>query len=106
MMTVIYNPLTGDVVDLVDEPVTISTESHEFVYIEGPFEQQRFTNAVAAKVQTKVASILYACDFTQLEDAPTKIDKAAWRAYRQALRDVNHQEGFPFNVAWPDPPNV
>lgn len=27
-----------------------------------------------------------------------------WAAYRQALRDLPSQEGFPYNVAWPDKP--
>ena len=28
----------------------------------------------------------------------------AWRTYRQALRDVPSQEGFPNTVVWPDKP--
>ena len=41
-------------------------------------------------------------DWTQLEDSP--VDKAAWATYRQALRDVPEQEGFPWNVQWPEQP--
>lgn len=26
----------------------------------------------------------------------------AWAAYRQELRDITSQEGFPYNVNWPD----
>ena len=29
---------------------------------------------------------------------------AAWELYRQALRDITSQEGFPFNVTWPTEP--
>ena len=29
---------------------------------------------------------------------------ADWAAYRQALRDVTTQEGFPYSVAWPTKP--
>lgn len=29
----------------------------------------------------------------------------AWKVYRQALRDITTQSGFPFNVQWPQPPN-
>jgi hypothetical protein len=32
-------------------------------------------------------------DWTQLADSP--VDKAAWATYRQALRDLPHQPGFP-----------
>jgi Phage tail assembly chaperone protein len=42
------------------------------------------------------------CDWTQIPDAP--VDQAAWATYRQALRDVPQQEGFPFNVVWPTSP--
>ena len=42
------------------------------------------------------------CDWTQVADAP--VDKAAWAAHRQALRDVTAQEGFPWNVQWPEQP--
>ena len=41
-------------------------------------------------------------DWTQVADAP--VDKAAWAAHRQALRDVTAQEGFPWNVQWPEQP--
>lgn len=42
-------------------------------------------------------------DWTMLPDAPT--DKDAWAAYRQALRDVTKQTGFPNTVTWPTPPS-
>ena len=29
-----------------------------------------------------------------------------WLAYRQALRDVTEQPGFPQDVAWPEPPDA
>jgi hypothetical protein len=41
-------------------------------------------------------------DWTQVADAP--VDKAAWATYRQALRDITAQEGFPHNVVWPTRP--
>lgn len=28
-----------------------------------------------------------------------------WAAYRQALRDLPEQAGFPFNIAWPEAPD-
>ena len=42
------------------------------------------------------------CDWTQLADAP--VDRAAWAAYRQALRDISKQSGFPWQVVWPEQP--
>jgi len=46
-----------------------------------------------------------ATDWTQLPDAPlTDAERAAWAAYRQALRDVPDQDGFPGAIAWPVEP--
>lgn len=42
-------------------------------------------------------------DYTQLADAPG--DTAAWATYRQALRDISAQDGFPFTVTWPTEPS-
>ena len=47
--------------------------------------------------------LLAACDWTQVADAP--VDATAWAAYRQALRDITTQEGFPTSVVWPEEPN-
>ena len=41
-------------------------------------------------------------DWTQLEDSP--VNKATWATYRQALRDMSSQEGFPWNIQWPEKP--
>lgn len=46
--------------------------------------------------------LLQQSDWTQLADAP--VDSAAWAAYRQALRDVPSQSGFPYVVSWPTTP--
>jgi hypothetical protein len=46
--------------------------------------------------------LLAASDWTQLPDAP--VDQASWATYRQALRDITAQQGFPENVIWPTPP--
>jgi hypothetical protein len=41
-------------------------------------------------------------DWTQVADAP--VDKAAWAAYRQELRDLSTQTGFPWDITWPVQP--
>lgn len=45
---------------------------------------------------------LSVCDWTQLPDSPA--DKTAWATYRQELRDVTKQAGFPWDVIWPVAP--
>ena len=48
-------------------------------------------------------SLLAASDWTQANDIP-QATKDAWAVYRQALRDVPQQAGFPTNVVWPTKP--
>ena len=42
-------------------------------------------------------------DWTQVADAP--VDKEVWATYRQALRNVPTQAGFPWSVEWPVAPS-
>jgi len=56
--------------------------------------------SVRAARNTKLA----ACDWTQLADSTA--DKAGWATYRQALRDIPNQEGFPWTVTWPTEPGA
>jgi len=64
---------------------------------------------IAVDAANKAASIrkernkkLTASDWTQVADVP--VDKTAWAIYRQALRDVTVQEGFPHTITWPTQP--
>jgi hypothetical protein len=41
-------------------------------------------------------------DWTQIADSTA--DKTAWATYRQALRDITGQAGFPWTITWPDAP--
>lgn len=41
-------------------------------------------------------------DWTQVLDAP--VNQAAWATYRQSLRDITTQTGFPWEVSWPEMP--
>lgn len=41
-------------------------------------------------------------DWTQTEDSP--VNKELWKNYRQNLRDISSQSGFPYEVLWPTPP--
>ena len=59
----------------------------------------------AEEARAKRDKLLAATDWTQVLDAPIDEDtKAAYRAYRQALRDVPQQEGFPETIIWPELP--
>jgi hypothetical protein len=56
----------------------------------------------AESVRTSRNNLLKDSDWTQITDATA--DKTAWAVYRQALRDVTEQAGFPWTIPWPDAP--
>lgn len=56
----------------------------------------------AANIRTERDTKLTESDWTQVADAP--VDQAAWATYRQALRDIPSQAGFPNEVTWPVEP--
>ena len=59
----------------------------------------------ATSVREQRNKKLAECDWTQLQDAPLTLEqKASWSVYRQSLRDVTTQEGFPWNITWPVEP--
>lgn len=70
-------------------------------------------NATAQEIEQRIAekanaareqrdTLLSQTDWTQVADAP--VDKAAWATYRQALRDIPQQAGFPATIIWPVKP--
>ena len=44
--------------------------------------------------------LLAASDWTQLPDVDSSV-RSLWLDYRQALRDITDQEGYPNTVKWP-----
>lgn len=79
-----------------DDGVLHSIEEQETAYRATKDAEQ------AKSVREQRNKLLADTDWTQVADAP--VDKAAWSTYRQALRDVSAQDGFPWNVTWPDAP--
>jgi len=57
----------------------------------------------AKNVRADRNSKLAATDWTQGKDIPDNVS-STWAAYRQALRDVPAQAGFPWEVTWPTQP--
>lgn len=47
--------------------------------------------------------LLQDSDWTMLPDTPT--DKDAWAVYRQHLRDITQQQGFPIKIDWGTAPS-
>jgi hypothetical protein len=66
-------------------------------------ERAEVVDQKARQVRNERNMKLSSSDWTQAKDMPDAVS-SQWTAYRQALRDVPQQAGFPFNVVWPQTP--
>lgn len=57
----------------------------------------------AGQIRSERDSKIAETDWTQGKDIPDNIS-SKWAVYRQALRDVPAQSGFPWTVQWPTKP--
>ena len=58
---------------------------------------------IAQSHRDKRDNLLRKSDWTQGADVPTSL-KSKWTDYRQNLRDLPAQSGFPDSVTWPTQP--
>ena len=59
-------------------------------------------NSAAAKVREKRNKLIAETDYIMLTDYTLSLEKQqAYADYRQALRDITEQDGFPFDVVFP-----
>lgn len=64
--------------------------------------KQQDYNKVAAEVRKQRDELLASTDWTQMADtALSKEKQNAYKVYRQALRDIPEQPGFPYDVEFP-----
>ena len=68
-------------------------------------ETQIATGARERKVRLERDRLLTETDWviTMHKELGTNIP-TAWKTYRQALRDITTQEGFPNDITWPEKP--
>jgi hypothetical protein len=89
-----------------DEPVAIPPNPSQ--YAEFNFSTKQWIlneNLAIANVLQKRQKLLYASDWTQIPNGPlTSAQQESWATYRQELRDIPSQSGYPYNVIWPTPP--
>jgi len=83
--------------DYTDEEGVLHTAAEQ----EAAYKAQKDTDQAKA-VREDRNKRLSESDWTQVLDAP--VDQTAWAAYRQALRDVTAQAGFPWDIEWPVKP--
>lgn len=69
-------------------------------------EEEKLAEA-EEQIRSKRDSLISDTDYLLMDDYPiSSEDLEAVKAYRQALRDVPQQEGFPFDVVWPELPTI
>lgn len=69
--------------------------------------QPKEQDQVEAEVVAKRNQLLLESDWTELplaQDRLTNNQKEAWLTYRQSLRDITTQQGFPWDPEWPTKP--
>lgn len=79
------------------------------VMVQVEITQEQYLNNVAVQAQAVKADrdrMLASTDWivTKNTEEGTPVPQA-WKDFRQALRDVPTQAGFPFSIQWPQPPN-
>ena len=94
----ILGPVFADTAATETEPARTAAENEAAYKATKDAEQAK---SVRATRDSKLAE----CDWRVIKAAETATTlDSAWATYRQALRDVTGQSGFPWTITWPDVP--
>ena len=106
--TVIYDP-TGEEIPFTATPYD-TTEHGQDLWAQlsaldyvAPCPESRKYAEANSEARDLRRELLVGSDWTQLPDIP-QATKDLWAPYRQALRDITDQEGYPYDITWPTPP--
>ncbi len=78
-------------------------EQNYDIWLQGAKDKEY--NDLAKEARDKRDKLLQETDWTQLLDNTLSNElQTQYREYRQALRDIPQQEGFPYNITWPEKP--
>ena len=85
--------------DTTDEGVTTTAAEHETAYKASKDTEQ------AKSVRQSRDDKLKECDWIVIKNLEVNANiHGAWEVYRQALRDIPSQAGFPWTITWPTQP--
>ena len=94
----LYRATENGILPLTDEEQATVLAEHEEYLSKAPLRK-------AAAIREQRNTLLAESDWTQLADCPLDPDgKMIWALYRETLRMVPQQEGFPETVNWPPKP--
>lgn len=84
-----------------DTPATATEPAKTAAENEAAYKAMRDVEQAKA-VRQQRNQLLKDSDWTQIVDSTA--NKEDWAAYRQALRDITAQTGFPWNITWSEQP--
>ena len=91
----VVGPIFKKYTDDEGKVVTVAKQKKEY--------RQGIDNRAAESVRKTRNQKLKETDWTQIPDCT--VDKTVWKDYRQELRDISKQEGFPHDITWPEEPS-
>jgi hypothetical protein len=92
-------------VELLEPIGNAPSEWHKYHFESNQWVQNKPIEATETEIKSERKKLLTDSDWTQIPNNPlTSEQQAAWATYRQQLRDVPQQSGYPFNVVWPVAP--
>ena len=84
-----------------------STDGEGWEVVDGDAVTPVYAEPLAKALRAKRDALLAETDYLLMPDYPIEPErKEAMETYRQALRDVPEQEGWPFSVEWPEVPSA
>jgi hypothetical protein len=93
-----------EVTDINPAEVLLTQYVANGILVAKPPEPPNYDDAVNLAIPQR-NELLAASDWTQIPNNPlTAEQQQAWAVYRQELRDITIQAGYPFNIIWPTQP--
>ena len=88
-----------------DSPDNVATKDADVGDIAIYLTDAEYDTVLAASARQKRDRLIAVTDYLVTPDYPISDDRLAKvKIYRQALRDIPEQSGFPRTIAWPDKP--
>lgn len=84
-----------------------SADGEGWEVVDGDAVTPVYAEPLAKALRAKRDALLAQTDYLLMPDYPIEPEyREAVEAYRQSLRDLTAQEGWPYSVSWPEVPNA
>ena len=88
-----------------DSPDNVATKDADVGDIAIYLTDEEYDTVLAASARQKRDRLIATTDYLVTPDYPIESDRLAKvKIYRQALRDIPEQSGFPRSITWPEKP--